>query len=270
MRRPLRFRLSSSVSLLALASAALLSGCKEQVLYGDLTERQANEVVAALRESGIEAQKLHQEKTYAVQVGADDFPAAVQLMRAQGLPRESYDSLGQVFKREGFVSTPLEERARLLYALSQELSNTVASIDGVVAARVHLVVPEKHPLDDKPQPAAASVFIKHRPDVDLGALTPKIKALILNSVEGLPAEKVTVALFPALPPAPASSAALAAMAAREAGSFAASAWLPFSMAAGGAALVGAAWLVRSRRSRPRLVAREPALIVRADPPAGRG
>ncbi len=256
MRRPHR---SPRTVLLIAATAALLAACKDQTLYGDLTERQANEVVAALREGGIAAEKLREDKVYAVHVGADDFPAAVQLMRAQGLPRESYDSLGQVFKREGFVSTPLEERARLLYALSQELSNTVASIDGVVAARVHLVVPEKHPLDDKPQPSAASVFIKHRPDVDLAALTPKIRALIINSVEGLPADKVTVALFPALPaPAPVPVAKPAVELAL------ASPWLPASLALGGAALVGAAWLVRQRRARPRTGTREPALIVRSE------
>lgn len=253
------FRTPRHVMLIAL-TAVLLTACKDQTLYGDLTERQANEVVAALRDGGIDAQKMREDKAYAVHVGADNFSSAVQLMRAQGLPRESYDTLGGVFKREGFVSTPLEERARLLYALSQELSNTVASIDGVVSARVHLVVPEKHPLDDKPKPAAASVFIKHRPDVDLAALTPKIRALIINSVEGLPADKVTVALFPANP-APAAPVAAIATPTQ---AFLASAWLPFSMAAGGAALVGAGWLVRSRRSRPRLTGREPALIVRSE------
>jgi type III secretion protein J len=223
-----------------LLTPLLLAACKEQTLYADLSERQANEVVAALREGGIDAQKLREEKAYAVQVGADDFSPAVQLLQAQGLPRESFDSLGQVFKREGFVSTPLEERARLLYALSQELSNTVASIDGVVAARVHLVVPEKHPLIDKPQPAAASVFIKHRPDADLALLTPKIRALIINSVEGLPPDKVTVALFPA---AVAHNVAVPALAAVQRPT----ALWALSLTLGGLALVGGAWMLRARR-----------------------
>ena len=43
----------------------------------------------------------------------------MQILKAQGLPREDFDSLGKVFKREGFVSTPVEERARLMHALSQ-------------------------------------------------------------------------------------------------------------------------------------------------------
>jgi type III secretion protein J len=49
--------------------------------------------------------------------------------------------MGKVFKREGFVSSPLEERARLVHAMSQEIANTINNIDGVVTARVHLVVP---------------------------------------------------------------------------------------------------------------------------------
>lgn len=236
--------------LLCLPVLLPLAGCKEQTLYADLSERQANEVVAALREAGIAAQKLREEKAYAVQVDAADFPPAVRLLRAQGLPRESFDNLGQVFKREGFVSTPLEERARLLYALSQELSHTVASIDGVVAARVHLVMPEKHPLIDKPQPAAASIFIKHRPDADLALLAPKIRALVVNSVEGLPPDKVTVALFPASP----AQAAPAEPALSTAGGLAGglsggSAIWPLSLGLAGLSLVGGAWLLRSRRDR---------------------
>jgi len=62
---------------------------------------------------------------------------------------------------------------------------------------VHLVVPERNPLADKPQPAAASVFIKHRPDRDLSGQVAQIKALVVNSVEGLAYDNVTVALFPA-------------------------------------------------------------------------
>jgi len=134
----------------------------------------------------------------------------VRTLNAQGYPRESFDTMGKVFKREGFVSSPLEERARLMHAMSQEIANTIANIDGVVTARVHLVMPERNPLVDKPQPAAASVFIKHRPDKNLSAQTSQIKALVVNSIEGLAYDNVTVALFPAdgltREPAPASSA----------------------------------------------------------------
>lgn len=181
----------------ALLLLAALAGCGEQDLYTQLSERQANEMVAILRSAGLEADKVHQEGGYAVRTASGDFAQAVRTLNAQGYPRETFDTIGKVFKREGFVSSPLEERARLNHALSQEISNTLASIDGVVMARVHLVVPEHNPLADKAAPAAASVFIKHRPDRDMSAQTAQIKALVVNSVEGLPYDNVTVALFPA-------------------------------------------------------------------------
>ena len=48
-----------------------------------------------------------------------------------------------------------------------------------------------------PQPASAAVFIKHRPDRDLSSQVTQIKALVVNSIEGLSYDNVTVALFPA-------------------------------------------------------------------------
>ena len=184
----------------ALALAAMLAACGEQDLYADLSQRQANEMVAVLRNAGIEADKQPRDNNrFAVVAPKDDFSQAIEVLRAAGYPRDGFDSLGQVFKKEGFVSSPLEERARLTHALSQEISNTLASIDGVVMARVHLSVPEKDPLADKPPPAAASVFIKHRPGVNLDARTGHIKALVVNSIQGLPYDNVTVVLFPAEP-----------------------------------------------------------------------
>jgi type III secretion protein J len=41
------------------------------------------------------------------------------------------------------------------------------------------------------------VFIKHRADKDLAPQVGQIKALVVNSVEGLAYDNVTVALFPA-------------------------------------------------------------------------
>ena len=107
----------------------------------------------------------------------------------------AYQSLGEVFRKEGFVSTPLEERARLLYALSQELSRTVSAIDGVVIARVHLAIPERNPLSEEKPLSSASIFIKHKPGSQVVNKAASIKALVVNSVEGLPYDNVTVTFF---------------------------------------------------------------------------
>jgi type III secretion protein J len=252
--------LASSRRLFVPAACALLTalaGCSSQELYTQLSERQANEMVAVLRSAGIDADKRVQDGRFSVVAPKGDFPDAVRVLNAQGYPRENYDTMGKVFKREGFVSSPLEERARLMHAMSQEISNTIASIDGVVAARVHLVVPERHPLMDKPQPAAASVFIKHRPDRDLSAQVTQIKALVVNSIEGLSYDNVTVALFPAegMPNQTPKLMAGGAAAERQA-----SLQTPLLLgtAAGGAVLLGSALLWWRRRGDARVVATPPA------------
>jgi len=184
----------------AVLCLVLLAGCGEQDLYTGLSQRQANEMTALLRNAGIAADKQGREgSTFAVVAPKARFSDAIEVLRASGYPRDGYDTLGQVFKKEGFVSSPLEERARLSHALSQEIASTIASIDGVVVARVHLSVPERDPLADKAPPSSASVFIKHRPGVDLNARLGQIKALVVNALPGLSYDNVTVALFAAEP-----------------------------------------------------------------------
>lgn len=181
---------------LLLFISALLVGCSEQVLYSKLTEREANEMVALLISSGLPASKANDKGDhFKIMIAKNGFADAVHLLHMNGLPREKYDNLGHVFAKEGFVSSPLEERARLNFALSQEIANTLSNVDGVLLARVHLAVPPRDDLNDTVEPASASVFIKHRSDVDLSGSTSLIKNIVVNGIENLSYDDVTVAFF---------------------------------------------------------------------------
>jgi len=178
----------------------LLAACGQAELYSKLTETQANEMIAVLQSAGIAASKKQNgEAGWTLETGKGDFSRAVEVLHAQGYPREEFASLGTVFKREGLVSSPTEEKARLVYGMSQELSHTISEIDGVVQARVHLVLPDTQPLAETGQPASASVFIKYRPGTNIETQIGKVKALIVNSVQGLKYENVSVETFPAQP-----------------------------------------------------------------------
>lgn len=183
------------ITMLALCSG--ISACNYNTLYSDLDEQQANEMLALLLRASLDAQKNQRDKSWELQVSERDLPTAVTILKSHGYPRDKYQSLGDVFKKEGFVSSPLEERARLLHGLSQELSRTISEIDGVVVARVHLAIPEKDVLSEKRAPSSASIFIKHRAESTVTDQLGSIKALVVNSVEGLPYENVTVTLFQA-------------------------------------------------------------------------
>ncbi len=183
--------------LLMCCLAALLSGCGVR-LFGSLSETEANEVVAALSAAGISASKeVVDDKRWAVDVSQAELPNALATLRQQGLPRERFGNLGDLFKKEGLMSTPTEERVRYLHGMSQQLSETISLLDGVLTARVHIVIPAADPLSDKVKPSSASVFVKHRNDVNLELIAPAIRTLVLRSVEGLNYENISVSFFPA-------------------------------------------------------------------------
>ena len=178
----------------------LLAACGRAEVFGKLSEGQANEMIAVLQRAGIEAEKKDGgEAGWTLTTAKSDFGRAVEILQSQGYPRQDFATLGTVFKKEGFVSSPTEERARLNWGLSQELSRTLTEIDGVVQARVHLALPEDAPLAETKAPASASVFIKYRPGTDINAQIGKIKALVVNSIEGLKIENVSVETFAAAP-----------------------------------------------------------------------
>jgi len=180
------------IRLMAVLVLGLLCSCKSN-LYSHVSERDANEILATLYAAGVHAGKsTRDEKTWSVDVESGDLLRALQIVTEHGLPREQFANTGELFKREGLISTPAEERIRYIYAVSQELSNTLSQIDGVLSARVHPVIPANDPLASQIRPASASVFIKYRRDANVEAMAPAIKNLVMHSIEGLGYENISL------------------------------------------------------------------------------
>lgn len=189
---------------------ALVAGCGGYVeLMATMPEAEANEVLAALLDVGIRAEKVPgKEGNVSLRVDRAQVARAVETLRARGLPRERFARMGDVFKKEGLISSPLEERARYLWALSQELAATISHIDGVITARVHIVLPERGTAGDPSIPSTASVFIKHQSGASMEPVLPQIRRLVTTAIPGLASEKVSVVLVPSTlsVPAPGSAA----------------------------------------------------------------
>jgi type III secretion protein J len=176
--------------------AISLAACSVE-LFANLDQKQANDIVATLFRHGIPAQRsVAKNGRYIVHVDQNRFAEAVAILNDNGLPKQDFASLGEVFKNEGIVASPVQERAQMIYALSQELSRTVSEIDGVLSARVHLVLPENDPLRQQLIPSSASVFIRHASTAALTELVPQVKMLVANGIAGLSYDKVSVVLVP--------------------------------------------------------------------------
>lgn len=173
-----------------------LAACKSEI-YSSVPEREANEMVSVLAQSGITAtRERNKSGNFSISVSKDDTASALATLSQRGLPRLQFDTLGNIFDAKKMVSTPFEERARFMHAINQELANSLTQIAGVTSARVHVMLPESSPLDRSKQVPRASVFVYHLPDAPVLQYVPVIKNLIVNSVNGLNYEDVAVAMFP--------------------------------------------------------------------------
>lgn len=174
------------VRLFLLTVLFLLSGCREYIeLHKQMDEADANEVIAALVSKGVEAKKESKKEGFSVLIDEADMARAVNLLAAEGLPRRHKTSMGEIFKKEGVISTPLEERARYIYALSQELEYTLSQMQGVIVARVHVVLPERIAPGEPINPSSAAVFIKHEKDFDPDVYSARVRQLVASSIPGL-------------------------------------------------------------------------------------
>ncbi|CAH2397064.1 Nodulation protein NolT [Mesorhizobium prunaredense] len=185
-----------SLRLVVLPLLVALSGCKVD-LYTQLQEREANEMLALLMDNGVAAVRVAgKDGTSTIQVDEKLLAYSINLLNGKGLPRQSFKNLGEIFQGSGLIASPTEERARYVYALSEELSRTISDIDGVLSVRVHVVLPHNDLLRAGATPSSASVFIRHDAKAELSVLLPKIKMLVADSIEGLSYDKVEVVLVP--------------------------------------------------------------------------
>ena len=181
MLRPMLF--------LLLSLLLLLSGCKVE-MYSGLSEDQANQMLSTLLRRGIEAEKQAAGKNgYTLLVDDDQLVRALQVLKENSLPREAFKNLGEVFAGDGMISSTSEVQARMSYALSQELADTLSRIDGVV-----LGVNDK--VNNITIAPSAAVFLRHTLDSPVVNLVPEIRELVAGAVASLKYDNVSVMLVP--------------------------------------------------------------------------
>ena len=195
----------------AFALPLLLAACAgEEILHG-LDEAQANRVVVALSEAGVQGRAERGEGEgagFTVSVEAADAGRARRVLADRELPRQRPSGFAEVFAKGSLVPTPVEERALYHHALAGELSRSLETLDGVVEARVHLALPAPDPLrPEASRPPRAGVLVKVRPEArsKVEALQPGIRSLVAGAAEGLDPASVSVVVAEtaaAPPPAP--------------------------------------------------------------------
>jgi type III secretion protein J len=186
---------------LVVLSLLLLTGCLKQELQTGLSEGAAQEIIVLLKDHGLEAVKQMSAGdnqgpptwTVSVRGGSQNLFLAWKILQENGLPREKATGLKDVFSGSSLIPTASEEKARLIVGLSGEIRGTLESVNGVVDARVHIVIPENSPLLEKSEwkPATASVLVKYQGS-QLPLQPDDVKSLVAHGVEGLQPSNVAV------------------------------------------------------------------------------
>lgn len=193
-------------ALLALLALSL-TGCLKHELQTGLNEHESQEIIVLLKRTGLDASREmvghgKEAATWSVNVlgGNQNLVLAWRVLQENGLPRQKVKGLSEVYGSSGLIPTAGEEKAKVLVGLTGEITRTLNSIDGVVDARVHVVLPENSPLVERSQwsPTTASVLIKHRGKT-LPLEEAQVKTLVAKSVEGLTPEQVAVVFKPVQP-----------------------------------------------------------------------
>jgi len=169
--------------------AYYLSRPEQTVLYTGLDGEDVTRIGSALQDAGI-PYDVSSDGT-AVMVNHAATAKARMLLAEKGLPRgansgyELFDDLGSL----GLTSF-MQEVTRVR-ALEGELARTIQLMQGVRAARVHIVMPEKGSFRRDQQPPSASVVIRSEKSDDIRT-ADAIRHLVAAGVPGMTPDKVTV------------------------------------------------------------------------------
>lgn len=189
--------------LLALVMVGL-TACSTDLKQG-LDERQADEILVALRERNIDAKKesriVNREASYAVTTSRTSLAEAQRVLVILGLPREKLVGIEDICgKADALIPSPSIDRCKFQLALQNEIKRALVSIDGVVDVKVNVNIPEKVALtDNKAQRPTAAVMLKYIPDEKGQAPfdDKKVREYVANSVDNLDFNDVSLLATPA-------------------------------------------------------------------------
>ncbi|MGD1983118.1 MAG: flagellar basal-body MS-ring/collar protein FliF [Chromatiaceae bacterium] len=160
-------------------------------LYGDLAEKEASQVMEALKQAGVTFKV--DEASGMMLVPAAKIKEIRMQLAGQGLPNSTGQGFELLQEDTGFGTSQIIERARYQQALQGELARTIATIGAVNSARVHLAIPKQSVFVRKRQQPSASVAVRlHNGRALEDTQVEAIVHLVASSVPELTPGRVTV------------------------------------------------------------------------------
>jgi flagellar M-ring protein FliF len=161
------------------------------ILFNNLSTKDASAIVDSLQKSGTKYELANDGQT--ILVPQDQVNSLRLSLSGQGLPGDAGTGYA-LLDQQGITTSDFMQHTNYQRALEGELAKTIGSIDGVEAATVHLVLPQKDVFADNQDQPTASVLVASSPSQPLSSQQVQaIVHLVASSVEGLDPTQVTVA-----------------------------------------------------------------------------
>lgn len=170
-------------------SGYYLNRPNHETLYSGLDAEDVTRIGAVLNEAGISFDISTDGKTIKVPTGRT--ARARMLLAEKGLPRS--DNAGyELFDKMGSLGlTSFMQEVTRIRALEGEIARTIQTLNGVKAARVHLVLPDPGSFRSNRQAPSASVVIRAGAGDKLKS-APAIRHLVAGAIPGLSIDRVSV------------------------------------------------------------------------------
>lgn len=160
------------------------------LLYSNLGGEDAAQVAQAL--DGARIPYKLEDGGASISVPAEQLAAARLKLAAQGLP-EGGGGVNAMTKDPGFGVSAFMESARYQHALETELARTIASLQHVQGARVHLAMARQSAFVSDRRPGSASVFLQIKTGRRLDdEQVQAIANLVASSIPEMQSSQVTI------------------------------------------------------------------------------
>ena len=161
------------------------------MLYGNLTAKDLSEVTSVLNSSGISYE--FEPSNGGIMVPAEKIHEARMKLANSGFSGNSDEGYELLDKDQGLGSNRFLLKARYQRALEGELAQSIAKLNMIQSARVHLAIPKQSAFARKSSSPSASVVLNLYPGRTINDVqTAGIINIVASSVPGLDSEQVTV------------------------------------------------------------------------------
>ena len=171
---------------------SIFTGSSHRALYENLSAEDSSAVYAALQEAGIDA-KI-QQSSGMITVADEDYHRAKMMLASQGLPHGASTGGFEMIRGEQSLGTSqFMEQMRYRLAIEEELAASIATINSIKKARVHLAIPKQSVfIRDREKPKASVVVWPHGGRAVSDSQVQAIVNMVASSVPFMDAESVSV------------------------------------------------------------------------------